>query len=566
MIEEIEIYNKSLLIKKIVLKDYVEENSEFLRDKYLNIINELSELKIEKKKIRDYFFIKNHSLWEMSLLREKNPLKSSKIYSVIKYLACQEIIKKYYEHKIILKLFDYDLFTSLKKFNSSNIDIQFKNKINSPLFKFDFTIYKIIKFIIKNYNFNNFSKVNYNGDVLVLAYFAHFIETKNGIVLSAWKNLNKIIEGKINWMFIFHPSKKFKKRNDIPKSQKLTFIFDFLSFKVISLALLNYIKFSIKFFKIKKKLLNTKNDEIKTILKIQKNDLFNSFMKFNLFENLIWIFLFENILTNLPRKKLGIYLFENQAWEKAFLTAWKNNKHGKSIGYTPTTINFWYLPYFHSKNEDKNRNHIFAPNYIFSHSEHNTRQLKKFNLFDFEICDVEALRYNYLENKEIVRNSDNNNILFLGDYSDDINLNFLNSFKIFKQNNPNFNLHVKPHPASLLFTKKNIKENYQFEIVESDIFRLCSTFNLIISSTSTSAGIEFLMLDKNVLLYDDYLNLDLSPFKGSYIEYFRSLDKIKNIQDHFKINIENKKYKNFYYLNSDLTRWKTNLKKVFSEK
>ena len=40
MIEEIEIYNKSLLIKKIVLKDYVEENSEFLRDKYLNIFNE----------------------------------------------------------------------------------------------------------------------------------------------------------------------------------------------------------------------------------------------------------------------------------------------------------------------------------------------------------------------------------------------------------------------------------------------------------------------------------------------------------------------------------------------
>ena len=176
------------------------------------------------------------------------------------------------------------------------------------------------------------------------------------------------------------------------------------------------------------------------------------------------------------------------------------------------------------------------------------------------------MRYNYLENKEIVRNSDNNNILFLGDYSDDINLNFLNSFKIFKQNNPNYYLYVKPHPASLLFTKKNIKENYQFEIVESDIFRLCSTFNLIISSTSTSAGIEFLMLDKNVLLYDDYLNLDLSPFKGSYIEYFRSLDKIKNIKDHFKINIENKKYKNFYYLNSDLTRWKTNLKKVFSEK
>ena len=36
--------------------------------------------------------------------------------------------------------------------------------------------------------------------------------------------------------------------------------------------------------------------------------------------------------------------------EKAFLVAWKRNNHGRSIGYSHTTVNYWHLNYFKSKN------------------------------------------------------------------------------------------------------------------------------------------------------------------------------------------------------------------------
>ena len=41
---------------------------------------------------------------------------------------------------------------------------------------------------------------------------------------------------------------------------------------------------------------------------------------------------------------------ENQPWEKAFLIAWRKNNHGNAIGYSHTTVNYWHLNYFKSKN------------------------------------------------------------------------------------------------------------------------------------------------------------------------------------------------------------------------
>ena len=32
--------------------------------------------------------------------------------------------------------------------------------------------------------------------------------------------------------------------------------------------------------------------------------------------------------------------------EKALITSWKKFKHGKLIGYSHTTINYWHLNYF----------------------------------------------------------------------------------------------------------------------------------------------------------------------------------------------------------------------------
>ncbi len=62
--------------------------------------------------------------------------------------------------------------------------------------------------------------------------------------------------------------------------------------------------------------------------------------------NCIWINLFHEALAIRPHQRLGIYLFENQPWELAFITAWRAAGHGELIGVAHSTTRFWDTRYF----------------------------------------------------------------------------------------------------------------------------------------------------------------------------------------------------------------------------
>ena len=49
----------------------------------------------------------------------------------------------------------------------------------------------------------------------------------------------------------------------------------------------------------------------------------------------------------------GIYLQENQGWEKAFITSWKKHKHGNLIGLNNGFVRFWDTRFFEDKRKSK---------------------------------------------------------------------------------------------------------------------------------------------------------------------------------------------------------------------
>jgi len=62
--------------------------------------------------------------------------------------------------------------------------------------------------------------------------------------------------------------------------------------------------------------------------------------------NCLWLNLFEEACERMPPQRLGIYLFENQPWELAFIHAWRGAGHGELIGVAHTTTRFWDTRYF----------------------------------------------------------------------------------------------------------------------------------------------------------------------------------------------------------------------------
>ena len=82
---------------------YLESNSDRLKDKYLTFINNLGETRINEKTIIEHLSLKNgYNLWWMSLVAEKSPFKSPRIFDCLRLFALEEIIQSQNVEKLVL--------------------------------------------------------------------------------------------------------------------------------------------------------------------------------------------------------------------------------------------------------------------------------------------------------------------------------------------------------------------------------------------------------------------------------------------------------------------------------
>ena len=56
-------------------------------------------------------------------------------------------------------------------------------------------------------------------------------------------------------------------------------------------------------------------------------------------QNILWLHLFDKMLRSLPQQQVGLYLMENQGWERIFLYFWRKHAHGN---------NHWSTSFHHS--------------------------------------------------------------------------------------------------------------------------------------------------------------------------------------------------------------------------
>ena len=106
----------------------------------------------------------------------------------------------------------------------------------------------------------------------------------------------------------------------------------------------------------------------------------------------------------------------------------RKNNHGNAIGYSHTTVNYWHLNYFKSKNyyntnifnEEKNICQIKLRSLENQHTIFQNQGVP-----NKKLVKVESLRYNWLQGHNNTKKIKNNNILILGDYDDEFNIKLL---------------------------------------------------------------------------------------------------------------------------------------------
>ena len=309
-------YNKKNI--KIDLKEYIEKNSNFLKNELLNFCKILENKKLNNKKLYKLFEIeKNHNLWEMSLIKEKSNLKSENIYKSVIFLAIKKIIS---ENKV-KKIFFYNIPIEEKiirsffknKNKNKKIIIKFINKeiekksIKSLigkffLFRFIYSFFNLIFRLFLELKKNKF--VDKESNFIIFSYFAHFNNKNNKTIFNQFGKLTNILEKKfkLDNQYIFVPNKNNLTINSLQTQHSI--LNANLNLKNKLIIIKNFFIYSLKFFFIKKLiLLNLKEYEL-SLFHIFSKDYDLSFNGSSLAENLIWIEVFENYLSKTSKKKL----------------------------------------------------------------------------------------------------------------------------------------------------------------------------------------------------------------------------------------------------------------------
>lgn len=115
-------------------------------------------------------------------------------------------------------------------------------------------------------------------------------------------------------------------------------------------------------------------------------------------QNFLYYNLVEAAVSALPKQDVGVYLQENQAWEMAFIHAWRAAGHGKLIGAPHSSVRYWDLRYFHDEREYARSGEccLPLPDLVAVNGPAAMRVLVGGRWPRERLVGVEALRYLYL--------------------------------------------------------------------------------------------------------------------------------------------------------------------------
>ena len=247
------------------------------------------------------------------------------------------------------------------------------------------------------------------------------------------------------------------------------------------------------------------------------------------------------------------------------IQAWRKNKNEEIVAYLHSNISFWDLRKFFAPKTFDNRHFPMPDNYGINGklADLNFRFNK---LNQSKIINLEATRYLYLD--EISHHRENKKykseknlkkkktLLIVLDYEKKRikkQLDILKGISTYLK--ANFTLLIKPHPGN-----NNIPNYYdqlKYSVTEKPLSELINEIELVFTSNTTTAALEFSFLGIPVISMIDQDNLNLSPLRNSkdikFISNPSEMEKALEIENNSKvINIKKRDY---FYLDKKLKNW-----------
>ena len=287
---------------------------------------------------------------------------------------------------------------------------------------------------------------------------------------------------------------------------------------------------------------------------IIESDYYSSMLGPIAIDNLLNLNLFQEAMSNLQIQQKGFYLQENQGWEYGLISAWRSSNHGMNlVGIPHSTVRFWDLRYFFDKRSYNISNvncSLPLPDYVGVNGESAKQMFILGGFPQDKLLEVEALRYQYLNEVKHSKEINNHHILVLGGKNIKNQMMLLNSADSLLDQSIKFVIKSDPwNPIQL-----NDFQKHRMELTSDSMLELLSKYNIVYTDNITSAAVDAYCMGKKVISMQDPKMLNLSPLLDyKDVLFVNSSYQLAKVLNDFSFFVNFKR--EFFYLDSRLSRW-----------
>lgn len=229
---------------------------------------------------------------------------------------------------------------------------------------------------------------------------------------------------------------------------------------------------------------------------------------------------FDQALGHIAHQDEGIYLMENQGWERALIRAWRRHGHGRLTAVAHSTLRFWDLRYHCDprRYEPAQRGHIPEADVVAVNGAHARREFLATCASRERLVECEALRYLELTPRAPApprtrSAAEPQRLLVLGDFLPESTLKLLRLLgEALSAGRPGTQVWVKAHPNCPVDPAQ--LPGVALRIVNDAVPALAAQVDLVLASNTTSAALEAYLGGARVLVYDDRGGVNFSPLRA----------------------------------------------------
>ncbi len=574
---------------------YVDRHGERLRAKYLAWISDLGEGRVDGKRLIDHLAFKDGlSYWWMTLFAEKSIYKSP-LSAAIRLLALEEIIIEQKPDKVLLVSADSILHETISKL-CENLGIKYQwNRLRKDWRRFSIrniynrlphtvrALINVVRYVGACWPLKRVERDRwFSGDeaIFICSYFIHLDKescSKGNFYSRQWEILPAFLHAsgfRTNWIQHYLKSSVVpspgvamdwvKRFNQYPREQGFhAFLDTFLSWRIVMLVLKRWMHLLVTTLRLRggelEVLFQPQNSHI-TLWPLMRHDWYTSMCGTEAIHSLFKIELFDAAMQRIPRQTIGLYLCENQPWERAFIHAWRKHGHGRLYAIVHSTVRFWDLRHFADlRSLQSTGQHLMPqPDLIALNGEAAKDIYREAGIPMDNIIECEALRYLHLsavQTEKRHRRDVCKNVLVLGGIMAKPTkklLKLLEAGSHFLADT--FMFTVKPHPNCMI--KAEDYPSLHLEIVMDPLGDIMKDFDIAFTVNSTSSSVDAYLAGLSVVVMLDENELNLSPLRALkdivYVTNPTELaEALQNARQRKRMEVES-----YFWLDAKLPRWR----------